>query len=107
VISPHAAGLVDSVASHLISEAHRKPCCRIAARSAGGERSRRSRHGPSQQSQSGIAALAWNWKTRTADGRTTPSSTSMIGSGPSMRAPLSLDEGVRKLYAYWQVVLPG
>jgi hypothetical protein len=58
-------------------------------------------------SQTGIATLAWIWKTQTVDGRTTPSSTSMIDSGPSVLAPFSLDERVRKLYAYWHVVLPG
>ena len=58
-------------------------------------------------SKTGIAALSWIWKTQTADGRSTPSSTSMMGSGPSVLAPFSLDERLRKLLAYWQVVLPG
>jgi hypothetical protein len=58
-------------------------------------------------SQTGIAALAWIWKPQTADGRNAPSSISMIGSGPSVLAPFGLDERVRKLYAYWHVVLPG
>jgi hypothetical protein len=31
----------------------------------------------------------------------------MMGSGPSVLAPFSLDERIRKLVAYWQVVLPG
>jgi hypothetical protein len=58
-------------------------------------------------SQTGIAHLAWVWKTQTADGRTFPSSTSMIGGGPSVLAPFGLDDRVRKLYGYWHVVLPG
>ena len=58
-------------------------------------------------SQTGIAALAWIWKTQTADGRTSPSSISMIGGGPSVLAPFGLDDRLRKLYGYWHVVLPG
>jgi hypothetical protein len=47
-------------------------------------------------SQTGIAALAWIWKTHTPDGRTIPSSVSMIGSGPSVLAPFGLDKRVHK-----------
>jgi hypothetical protein len=58
-------------------------------------------------SQIAIAALAWIWKTHRADGRAYPSSTSMIGNGPSLLAPFGFDERLRKLYGYWHVVLPG
>jgi hypothetical protein len=47
-------------------------------------------------SQTGIAALAWIWKTHTPHGRTIPSSVSMIGSGPSVLAPFGLDKRVHK-----------
>jgi hypothetical protein len=56
------------------------------------------------RSQTAIAAVSWIWKFELDTGRSTRSSAAGV---PSLLAPFGLDERVRKLYGYWQVVLPG
>ncbi|MCU1237078.1 MAG: hypothetical protein JWP63_5045, partial [Candidatus Solibacter sp.] len=59
------------------------------------------------RSQTGIAAVNWIWKFELENGRTTGSSVSTAGGGTSLLAPFGLDERSRKLYEYWNVILPG
>jgi hypothetical protein len=58
------------------------------------------------RSQTAIAAVSWIWKFELDTGRSTSSSVSAAGV-PSVLAPFGLDERMRKLYGYWQVILPG
>jgi len=55
---------------------------------------------------SAIAAVSWIWTFELDTGRSMRSSVSAVGV-PSLLAPFGLDERMRKLYGYSQVVLPG
>ena len=59
------------------------------------------------QSQSAIAALAWTWKFEPETGCSRGVSVSTAGGATSLLEPFGLDERQRKLYAYWNVILPG
>lgn len=57
------------------------------------------------RSQIAIAAMSWIWRFEPETGRSTGSS--VMTAGTPLLKPFGLDAGLRKLYGYWHVILPG